>query len=95
MIIALLRTENTLGSKGKSRTTYNVDSDSETEDSDDDIVEVQKEIGWAYVGSHNFTPSAWGNLSGSSFNPVFNVGSFLWAGFWGEVLKSAGIGYEL
>ena len=95
MIIALLRTENTLGGKGKSRTTYSVDSGSETEDSDDDRVEVQKEIGWAYVGSHNFTPSVWGNLSGSSFNPVFNVGSFLWADSWGEVLKSAGIGYEL
>lgn len=22
--------------------------------------------GWAYIGSHNFTPAAWGNLSGSS-----------------------------
>ncbi|KAI6134262.1 tyrosyl-DNA phosphodiesterase I [Pisolithus croceorrhizus] len=27
-------------------------------------------IGWAYVGSHNFTPSAWGWLSGSGPNPV-------------------------
>ncbi|CAE6429711.1 unnamed protein product [Rhizoctonia solani] len=24
---------------------------------------------WLYVGSHNFTPSAWGTLSGSGFNP--------------------------
>lgn len=43
---------------------------------DDDIVEVipaTKYIGWAYVGSHNFTPSAWGTLSGSDFNPILNV----------------------
>lgn len=30
-------------------------------------------IGWAYVGSHNFTSSAWGTLSGSDFNPALNV----------------------
>ena len=33
----------------------------------------KKLVGWAYVGSHNFTPSAWGTLSGSAFNPTFNV----------------------
>lgn len=32
-----------------------------------------KLAGWVYVGSHNFTPSAWGTLSGSGFNPVLNV----------------------
>ena len=52
-------------------------SDSETESESDvpeNIPEVQKEpIGWAYVGSHNFTPSAWGTLSGSAFNPTLNV----------------------
>ncbi|THH28564.1 hypothetical protein EUX98_g5632 [Antrodiella citrinella] len=47
-------------------------------DSDDDIVEVTPDwqknlVGWAYVGSHNFTPSAWGNLSGTAFNPVMNL----------------------
>lgn len=48
-------------------------SDSETEPESDDI-EIQNDpIGWAYVGSHNFTPSAWGTLSGSGFNPVLNV----------------------
>lgn len=47
---------------------------SETEDdTDDDIEVVTPAIGWAYVGSHNFTPSAWGTLSGSSFNPILNV----------------------
>ncbi len=30
-------------------------------------------VGWVYVGSHNFTPSAWGTLSGSGFNPTLNV----------------------
>ena len=50
------------------------DSDSET---DSDIMEVKMDqdeaMGYAYVGSHNFTPSAWGTLSGSGFTPVLNV----------------------
>ena len=47
---------------------------SETEDeSDDDVQVVEPAAGWAYIGSHNFTPSAWGTLSGSSFNPILNV----------------------
>lgn len=50
------------------------DSDSEA---DSDIVEVKMDqddgVGYAYVGSHNFTPSAWGTLSGSGFTPVLNV----------------------
>jgi len=75
MIIATTR-ENALGGRGKTLATTNADSGSETEDSDDDIVEIQKDIGWAYIGSHNFTPSAWGNLSGSSFNPVFNITNY-------------------
>jgi tyrosyl-DNA phosphodiesterase-1 len=50
------------------------DSGSDTETDDDDVVEVvEPVIGWAYVGSHNFTPSAWGTLSGSNVNPVLNV----------------------
>ncbi|KAI0341123.1 hypothetical protein BDW22DRAFT_1359333 [Trametopsis cervina] len=32
-------------------------------------------IGRAYVGSHNFTPSASGTLSGSDFNPALESGS--------------------
>jgi tyrosyl-DNA phosphodiesterase-1 len=47
------------------------DSNSEQ---DDKIEVVEPPIGWSYLGSHNFTPSAWGNLSGSSFNPILNVG---------------------
>lgn len=53
-------------------------SDSETEPDTDDEVEVvvdtsQEMAGWGYIGSHNFTQSAWGNLSGTGFNPVLNV----------------------
>lgn len=43
------------------------------DESDDDIEVIEPAAGWAYVGSHNFTPSAWGTLSGSAFNPVLNV----------------------
>lgn len=44
------------------------------EDSEDDVIEVvTPAIGWAYIGSHNFTPSAWGTLSGSAFSPILNV----------------------
>jgi tyrosyl-DNA phosphodiesterase-1 len=46
-------------------------------DADMDIVEIKEDeadlMGYAYVGSHNFTPSAWGTLSGSGFTPVLNV----------------------
>ncbi|EUC59379.1 tyrosyl-DNA phosphodiesterase [Rhizoctonia solani AG-3 Rhs1AP] len=28
---------------------------------------------WLYIGSHNFTPSAWGTLSGSAFNPSIYI----------------------
>jgi len=46
-------------------------------DADSDIVEVKKDqddfLGYAYVGSHNFTPSAWGTLSGSGFTPILNA----------------------
>jgi tyrosyl-DNA phosphodiesterase-1 len=70
MIIATYRQKKSFfGTKGKGREL----SDSETEPESDDI-EIQNDpIGWAYVGSHNFTPSAWGTLSGSGFNPVLNV----------------------
>ncbi|KAK0455791.1 tyrosyl-DNA phosphodiesterase-domain-containing protein [Desarmillaria tabescens] len=48
--------------------------DSETEDSD--IEEIDAPIGWGYLGSHNFTPSAWGTLSGSAFRPVLNIKNY-------------------
>jgi tyrosyl-DNA phosphodiesterase 1 len=50
-------------------------------DADPDVVEVKEDeddiLGYAYVGSHNFTPSAWGTLSGSGFTPILNVNHFL------------------
>ena len=56
------------------RSSPDKDSDS---DADSDVVEVKKDqddlLGYAYVGSHNFTPSAWGTLSGSGFTPILNV----------------------
>ena len=46
-------------------------------DTGSDIVDVKKDqgniLGYAYVGSHNFTPSAWGTLSGSEFSPILNA----------------------
>ncbi|KII83975.1 hypothetical protein PLICRDRAFT_180003 [Plicaturopsis crispa FD-325 SS-3] len=63
----------TKSSEGKRQGSF--DSDSDTED-DDDEVEIVEALGWAYIGSHNFTPSAWGNLSGSAFNPVLNVTNY-------------------
>jgi tyrosyl-DNA phosphodiesterase-1 len=49
-------------------------------DADSDVVEVKDDqddiLGYAYVGSHNFTPSAWGTLSGSGFTPILNVNHF-------------------
>ncbi|EIN05149.1 phospholipase D/nuclease, partial [Punctularia strigosozonata HHB-11173 SS5] len=64
-----------------------VDSDSETEsetesESDEEVKIVEpkerkkKLVGWIYVGSHNFTPSAWGNLSGSAFGPIMNITNY-------------------
>ncbi|KAJ7155888.1 tyrosyl-DNA phosphodiesterase-domain-containing protein [Mycena filopes] len=32
--------------------------------------------GWMYLGSHNFTAAAWGNLSGSADAPVLNVNNY-------------------
>ncbi|KAJ7614988.1 tyrosyl-DNA phosphodiesterase-domain-containing protein [Roridomyces roridus] len=55
------------------------EEDSVTEDSSDDEIEViepKKPHAWIYVGSHNFTPSAWGNISGSGFNPVLNISNY-------------------
>jgi tyrosyl-DNA phosphodiesterase-1 len=69
MIIASFRDRPFFGSSTRS----NADSDSDTEDEDEEDEIVDDAVGWAYVGSHNFTPSAWGTLSGSAFNPSMNV----------------------
>ncbi|KAG6828194.1 hypothetical protein H0H92_008813 [Tricholoma furcatifolium] len=46
------------------------------EESDDEIQVIETAVGWAYIGSHNFTPSAWGTLSGSGFNPILNISNY-------------------
>ena len=68
-------------SKAKSDTkakSLDPDSSATEPSSDSEVGQVDSErdstvIGWLYVGSHNFTPSAWGTLSGTSFTPVMNV----------------------
>lgn len=59
-------------SKGKGRL---VDSEDEDTDNELEITNSKNEsvLGWAYIGSHNFTPSAWGTLSGTSSKPILNV----------------------
>jgi tyrosyl-DNA phosphodiesterase-1 len=52
------------------------ESDSDDASSDIELLEPDTERrphAWLYLGSHNFTPSAWGTLSGNGFRPVLNV----------------------
>ncbi|VDC04263.1 unnamed protein product [Peniophora sp. CBMAI 1063] len=61
-------------------------SASNADDSDDELIVLDSDgrapakagqaEGWMYVGSHNFTPSAWGTLSGSAFTPIINVTNY-------------------
>ncbi|KZT08989.1 phospholipase D/nuclease [Laetiporus sulphureus 93-53] len=51
-------------------------SDVDTDDEDANERRSNKFIGWAYVGSHNFTASAWGTLSGSAFSPTLNITNY-------------------
>ncbi|KAH9851198.1 phospholipase D/nuclease [Lenzites betulinus] len=55
------------------RATTASSSDSGTGESNDSAESL---AGWVYVGSHNFTPSAWGTLSGSGFNPTLNINNY-------------------
>ncbi|KAF7340590.1 hypothetical protein MSAN_02130500 [Mycena sanguinolenta] len=54
------------------------DSDSDIQILEDDPEEEKrgKPHAWLYVGSHNFTPSAWGTVSGSGFSPVVTVANY-------------------
>ncbi|EJF61409.1 phospholipase D/nuclease [Dichomitus squalens LYAD-421 SS1] len=55
------------------------DSEDEAEDgrnADSGSRDRQQLAGWVYVGSHNFTPSAWGTLTGSAFNPTLNITNY-------------------
>ena len=61
------------GSSTQSRLhALSVDTDSEDDESHTGTQDEQL-AGWAYVGSHNFTPSAWGTLSGTVARPILNV----------------------
>ncbi|KAJ7691949.1 tyrosyl-DNA phosphodiesterase-domain-containing protein [Mycena rosella] len=46
------------------------------EDAEEEEQQSSDAAGWMYVGSHNFTSPAWGNLSGSAAAPVLNVNNF-------------------
>ncbi|KAK2460371.1 hypothetical protein APHAL10511_007536 [Amanita phalloides] len=63
MIIALMRENSIISSE-------------ESDTADDEIQVIESAVGWAYVGSHNFTSSAWGTLSGSAFNPILNISNY-------------------
>jgi len=59
---------------GSSRRAYRAPVDSEDEADSGDDEQAQSSIaGWVYVGSHNFTPAAWGNLSGTLSKPFLNI----------------------
>ena len=76
MIIGTLRLKaNTVASpsKGKGRLADSDDEDTENERETANSTRNESVMGWAYVGSHNFTPSAWGTLSGTSSKPSLNV----------------------
>jgi len=79
MIIASF---NDIGSKGKkngkrqTRIVNNLDDSDEVVEIEPGVDESGSVCGWAYIGSANFTPSAWGTLSGSSFNPTLNITNY-------------------
>ena len=72
MIIATFEDTSTSANSSRS-TTVDTESDDDIETIDGDGKEKRQVIGWTYVGSHNFTPSAWGTLSGSVSTPTLNV----------------------
>lgn len=86
MILATFKDSTTAASRpniksGQREQSLSPDSSVTEFSSEGEVEEVDPErdeklLGWLYIGSHNFTPSAWGTLSGSSFNPVMNVRPF-------------------
>ncbi|ETW80095.1 hypothetical protein HETIRDRAFT_459808 [Heterobasidion irregulare TC 32-1] len=75
MIIATFEDTSTSANSSRS-TTVDTESDDDIEIIDGDGKEKRRVIGWTYVGSHNFTPSAWGTLSGSGFTPILNITNY-------------------
>ncbi|KAI0325269.1 phospholipase D/nuclease [Cubamyces sp. BRFM 1775] len=66
--------QGTLDGRQRASTTPSDSGSSERGEGDDGDKEPL--VGWLYVGSHNFTPSAWGTLSGSGFSPVLNINNY-------------------
>ncbi|KAI0633159.1 phospholipase D/nuclease [Trametes polyzona] len=64
---------NTLNNAQRATSTSSSEAERDTPVDDDNGETL---AGWLYVGSHNFTPSAWGTLSGSGFNPILNVTNY-------------------
>jgi Tyrosyl-DNA phosphodiesterase len=44
-----------------------------TDETDRNEENAKKPIGWAYIGSHNFTASAWGEMTGKPLFPKLKV----------------------
>ncbi|EJD52434.1 phospholipase D/nuclease [Auricularia subglabra TFB-10046 SS5] len=77
MILGIFERDTMFTAKGKRR-----DDPYDTDDDEVTIVEPkstkkrEKLAGWLYVGSHNFTPAAWGHLSGSSITPILSIRNY-------------------
>ncbi|KIM27072.1 hypothetical protein M408DRAFT_330219 [Serendipita vermifera MAFF 305830] len=71
-------------SKGKGKRDapieIDLDEEEEEEESEDQDIEViePEAAGWLYVGSHNFTPSAWGTFpdTATGFTPILNITNY-------------------
>ena len=77
MILATFRPKSSLVGSGRGTIPDEDDEDTDNEHnhskSDKDNDTDKSLVGWLYVGSHNFTPSAWGTLSGTSNKPSLSV----------------------
>ncbi|KAI0369539.1 phospholipase D/nuclease [Pilatotrama ljubarskyi] len=77
MILGTFRDKKgTLDRRQRAPTASDSDNESQGTTGADAQADNEKLIGWVYVGSHNFTPSAWGTLSGTGFNPILNVTNY-------------------
>ncbi|KAJ6503816.1 tyrosyl-DNA phosphodiesterase I [Mycena sanguinolenta] len=71
MILGTLRSASTQDDDTKNEAESKSGSDVEVADAAEKP--SRQPHAWLYVGSHNFSVSAWGALSGSGFNPVLNI----------------------
>ncbi|KAI0651034.1 tyrosyl-DNA phosphodiesterase-domain-containing protein [Trametes meyenii] len=68
--------QGTLVSDKRASEAYNTGKEREGGSKGHDADKTEPPVGWVYVGSHNFTPSAWGTLSGSGFTPTLNINNY-------------------